>query len=65
MFPQLLTRHDVAKLLGCSARHVDRMAVAEKMPGPVRLGALVRWDRTVIERWIAKGCLSCREEVVQ
>jgi len=63
----LLDVKSVADLLGCSPRHVYRMADAGRMPRPVKLGALVRWRRctgdpaTGIEDWIAAGCPSCRE----
>lgn len=46
----------VAKLLKCSKRHVHRLADGGKMPAPVKLGALVRWDRNRIEAWISGGC---------
>ena len=59
----LLDVNQVASLLSCSARHVYRLADAGKMPRPVRLGALVRWSRTAVEDWIAKGCPSCRKAV--
>ncbi len=57
---QLLDVRAVAALLGCSARHVYRLADAGHMPPPVRLGALVRWPRQTIEDWIAAGCKPCR-----
>lgn len=46
----------VAKLLGCSERHVFRLSDAGKMPRPVRLGALVRWRRAELEAWVDDGC---------
>ena len=52
----LLDVTSVAELLGCSTRHVRRLADAGKMPRPVKLGALVRWNRQVIEDWIKEGC---------
>jgi excisionase family DNA binding protein len=52
----LLNVHAVAGLLDCSARHVFRLADAERMPAPVRIGALVRWRRTDIDAWIAASC---------
>ena len=52
---------DVAAMLQCSARHVWRMADAGKMPRPYKIGALCRWDRAIIERWVADGCPSCRK----
>jgi excisionase family DNA binding protein len=47
---------DVAEMLRCSRRHVYRMSDAGRMPAPIKLGALVRWDRDVLMRWIADGC---------
>jgi excisionase family DNA binding protein len=46
----------VAEKLDCSQRHVYRMADAGKMPAPLRLGSLVRWDLDRIDAWIAAGC---------
>jgi excisionase family DNA binding protein len=48
----------VAALLGCSARHVYRLADLKQMPQPARLGALVRWNRRTIMEWIDAGCPS-------
>lgn len=53
----LINVAEVAEMLGgCSKRHVMRLANAGKMPAPVRLGGLVRWNRAEIETWIADGC---------
>ena len=51
----------VAAKFACSCRHVYRMADADRMPRPVRLGTLVRWDLDELDRWIAAGCPSCRK----
>jgi predicted DNA-binding transcriptional regulator AlpA len=51
----------VGEKLFCSTRHVYRLADGGKMPPPLRLGALVRWDLDEIDRWIAAGCPSCRK----
>ncbi len=56
--PTMLTVHEVARMLNCSARTVYRLVDAGKMPRPVKLGALVRWPKTAIEQWIAEGCPS-------
>ncbi len=64
---KLLDVQAVADLLGCSTRHVYRLADRGAMPRPVRIGTLVRWRRatgdphTGIEDWIGRGCPSCRE----
>jgi predicted DNA-binding transcriptional regulator AlpA len=52
----LLDVRAVAAMLGCSPRHVYRLADAARMPRPVRLGGLVRWCRAALELWIADGC---------
>jgi len=56
----LLDVRQVAAMLGCSARHVYRLADRGAMPRPVKLGGLVRWCRAALEIWVADGCPSCR-----
>jgi predicted DNA-binding transcriptional regulator AlpA len=51
---------DVAAMLQCSSRHVWRLADAGRMPRPFKLGALSRWDRAAILRWVEQGCPTCR-----
>jgi predicted DNA-binding transcriptional regulator AlpA len=51
----------VAEKLDCSPRHVYRMADAGRMPQPLRLASLVRWDLEEIDRWIADGCRPVRQ----
>jgi excisionase family DNA binding protein len=60
---QLLDVRAVAALLGCSTRHIHRLADGGLMPPPVRLGALVRWRRADIDSWLAGGCRPCRTAV--
>jgi excisionase family DNA binding protein len=50
----------VAKTLGCSVRHVLRMADGGLMPAPAKLGRLSRWNRKELEKWIADGCPAVR-----
>lgn len=59
----LLDIEAVAEWLGCSPRHVDRMARAGRMPKPLRLGALRRWDRAVVKKWLDAGCPAPEVEV--
>lgn len=54
--PVMLDVAAVAAILACSRRHIYRMADAGRMPAPVRLGALVRWERDALRKWIADGC---------
>ena len=58
----LLRRRDVARLLGCSTRHVDRLSRAGKLPRPLRLGTLLRWRRSDVLVWIERGCPSIAAE---
>ena len=56
---KLLDRREVASLLGCSARQIQRLEADEAMPPAVRIGRrLVRWRRQTIEQWIGEGCPS-------
>ena len=57
---ELLDVKAVAELLGCSPRTVYRLADADRMPRPVKLGALVRWRRGEILDWIDGGCRDLR-----
>jgi excisionase family DNA binding protein len=57
---KLLDVQAVAEMLGCSTRHVYRLSDAGRMPAPVKLGALVRWNRAEIEAWISQGCPPAR-----
>jgi len=54
--PALIDVRQVAAKLGCSPKHVYRLAAAGRMPGPVHLGSLVRWNVTAIDDWLAGGC---------
>lgn len=58
--PAMLDVKGVARLLGCSPRHVTRLVEGGAMPPPVRLGALVRWDRAALAKWMAAGCPAVR-----
>lgn len=52
----LLDVNAVAALIGASSRTVRRLADWGRMPRPVSLGRMVRWQRSVIEEWIRDGC---------
>jgi len=58
--PALLNVGQVAELCGCSSRHVYRQSDSGRMPRPVKLGNLVRWNRAAIEDWIEAGCPTTR-----
>lgn len=50
----------VAELLGCSSRHVRRLADSGAMPRPIHIGRLIRWRNADLDAWLAAGCPSCR-----
>jgi excisionase family DNA binding protein len=59
--PRLISVREVARLLGCSQRHVYRMVDLGRMPQPVKLGGLNRWSIETIEDWIRAGCPAVRK----
>jgi excisionase family DNA binding protein len=60
-FAALVDVRAVAVLLACSPRHVYRLADAGRMPPPLKLGSLVRWERQTVEDWVRAGCPTCRK----
>lgn len=52
----MMSVDDVAIEIGCCDRSVRRWADSGRMPRPIKLGSLIRWQRSVIEQWIADGC---------
>lgn len=52
----LLTRAEVAQLLRCSPRQVQRLAGAGVMPRAAHVGSLQRWSRRVLREWVSAGC---------
>jgi predicted DNA-binding transcriptional regulator AlpA len=53
---RLLDAKQVGARLGCSPRHVLRLADRGAMPRGMKLGALRRWDAEQLEAWINSGC---------
>lgn len=58
--PQLLPVDEVASILDISPSSVYRLADGGKMPRPVKLGTLVKWDRSALADWIKAGCKPVR-----
>jgi len=52
----LVTTGELARMLGCSKRHIANLVRGGAMPKPVRLGRAIRWRRDDIERWIVDDC---------
>lgn len=57
----LMTIEDLAAILGCSPRHIRRLVNSNRIPRPIKLGALLRWIKADVDRWIAAGCPNCRK----
>ena len=60
---RMMTVNQVAARLGCSWRHVLRMADRGAAPFGVKLGSLRRWPADELEAWIAAGCPAVRKAV--
>lgn len=59
--PIALTAMQVGELLGIDASTVRRNAGVGVMPGPVKVGAAVRWRRAEIDAWLTAGCPPMKE----
>jgi excisionase family DNA binding protein len=59
--PALIGIEGVARILGCSSRHVRRMIDSRRMPRPIKLGSLTRWTRSEIDTWLSSGCPACNK----
>jgi excisionase family DNA binding protein len=43
---------DMASMLKLSERTITRLAAAKAIPGLVRIGRNVRWNRRVVDEWL-------------
>jgi excisionase family DNA binding protein len=51
----LLHAKEIAAFLGCSTKHVRRLAERGEFPKPVKAGRrIVRWSRQAVERWLGE-----------
>jgi excisionase family DNA binding protein len=53
----LLTQTQVAAVLNVSGRTLRKWTRAGRMPQPVRIKAVVRYQDSAIREWVAAGCL--------
>lgn len=47
---------DISGLLCCSVRHVHRLKAQNLIPGLMRVGRLVRFNKAKVDAWIENGC---------
>jgi predicted DNA-binding transcriptional regulator AlpA len=59
--PPLIDVKEFAAKLSCCPNHVRRMADSGRCPPPIHLGGLHRWNRQVVDDWIAAGCPVVRQ----
>jgi excisionase family DNA binding protein len=52
----LIPAEKVAEILGISKRTLWRLLSAGKLPEPIRLGSVVRWNKDELQDWIEEGC---------
>jgi predicted DNA-binding transcriptional regulator AlpA len=53
---KLLRKVDVAKILNCSGRSLERYCTARRIPAPVRISGARRWKLTDITLFLECNC---------
>ncbi len=53
---KMLTKTELASVLNISIRSLQRKINKGEVPEPVKIGASLRWVRSLIEEWILAGC---------
>lgn len=46
---------NLARLVQCSERHIHRLNDARQIPGPFRVGRLLRFSKSLVDEWLTKG----------
>ena len=62
---ELIDIEYLATRLGCSTRHVRRLAAIGRIPRPIKLGTLLRWLKTDIDQWMTAGCPHCGKKAIR
>lgn len=50
---ELLNKEAVTTKLGVCARTLENLVTRGEFPPPVHLGKRARWDKAVVDRWLA------------
>ena len=61
-FNRLLTGAQLADYIGMSKKFISKHTEAGRLPGVVRCGRLLRYDRQIIDRRLAAGNLLLEKE---
>jgi excisionase family DNA binding protein len=51
---ELLSLNQVAEVLNCSRRHVQRLVCRRDFPRAIRLGRLRRWNKADLLAWVLR-----------
>jgi excisionase family DNA binding protein len=49
---RMLTKGDLAELIGCCKATVVRLAKSGELPAPIKLGNMLRWDSDAFMAWL-------------
>lgn len=56
---KLLTADEIAEIVGVSSRQVsERLSKQSGFPDAIRIGGVLRWNKTEVEHWISKQRVS-------
>jgi len=61
---RLLTIQEMAAIVNCSVGTVYTMKAYGRVPPPIRLGRLLRWDPREVQKWLDNRCPSFEKKVV-
>ena len=54
--PSLININELAKILNISTRSISRLVRDGKIPKPVHLNSMIRWNKDKITKWLDRGC---------
>jgi predicted DNA-binding transcriptional regulator AlpA len=50
----LLTRPQLAEMIGCTLQHLENLAIRGDGPAMIKIGRLVRYRQSEVERWFSE-----------
>ncbi|MHB1035225.1 MAG: helix-turn-helix transcriptional regulator [Pirellulales bacterium] len=53
---RLMGAVELSEVMAVSVRTIRRMASERRLPGQIRFGRAIRWDRAKIMDWVQAGC---------
>lgn len=53
---RFVTVEELAGMIPCTRRTVYNLIDSGRIPAPIKLGRMVRWPVSEIDRWISAGC---------